>query len=59
MTGMEDDGGKGMLDMKEAGAYTIARDDATSVVFGMSPECPSSRETSTRCILSKRSSEEY
>jgi len=38
MTGMEDDGGKGMLDMKEAGAYTIARDEATSFVFSMSPE---------------------
>jgi two-component system chemotaxis response regulator CheB len=38
MTGMGDDGAKGMLEMKEAGAYTIAQDEATSVVFGMPQE---------------------
>jgi two-component system, chemotaxis family, protein-glutamate methylesterase/glutaminase len=38
MTGMGDDGAKGMLEMKEAGAYTIAQDEATSVVFGMPNE---------------------
>ncbi len=35
MTGMGDDGAKGMLEMKEAGATTIAQDEATCVVFGM------------------------
>jgi two-component system, chemotaxis family, protein-glutamate methylesterase/glutaminase len=35
MTGMGDDGAKGMLEMKQAGAYTIAQDEETSVVFGM------------------------
>ncbi|NTU42171.1 MAG: chemotaxis response regulator protein-glutamate methylesterase [Nitrospirales bacterium] len=35
MTGMGDDGAKGMLEMKEAGAYTIAQDEASCVVFGM------------------------
>lgn len=35
MTGMGDDGAKGLLEMKENGAYTIAQDEATSVVFGM------------------------
>ncbi len=35
MTGMGDDGANGMLEMKEAGAYTIAQDEATCVVFGM------------------------
>ncbi len=35
MTGMGDDGAKGMLEMKNNGAYTIAQDEATSVVFGM------------------------
>jgi len=38
MTGMGDDGAQGMLEMKEAGAYTIAQDEATSVVFGMPQE---------------------
>jgi two-component system chemotaxis response regulator CheB len=35
MTGMGDDGAKGMLEMKEAGAFTIAQDEETCVVFGM------------------------
>ncbi len=35
MTGMGDDGAKGMLEMKEAGAFTIAQDEESCVVFGM------------------------
>ncbi len=35
LTGMGDDGAKGMLEMKEAGAYTIAQDEDSCVVFGM------------------------
>jgi two-component system chemotaxis response regulator CheB len=38
MTGMGDDGAKGMKEMKEAGAYNVAQDEATSVVFGMPKE---------------------
>ena len=38
MTGMGDDGANGMLEMKQAGAVTIAQDEATSVVFGMPHE---------------------
>jgi two-component system chemotaxis response regulator CheB len=38
MTGMGDDGARGMLEMKETGAATIAQDEATSVVFGMPNE---------------------
>lgn len=38
MTGMGDDGVKGMLAMKDAGAETIAQDEDTSVVFGMPKE---------------------
>jgi two-component system, chemotaxis family, protein-glutamate methylesterase/glutaminase len=35
MTGMGDDGAHGLLEMREAGAKTVAQDEATSVVFGM------------------------
>lgn len=38
MTGMGDDGAKGLLEMKQAGARTIAQDEKTSVVFGMPHE---------------------
>lgn len=38
MTGMGDDGAKGMLEMKEAGAMNIAQDEASCVVFGMPAE---------------------
>jgi two-component system chemotaxis response regulator CheB len=38
MTGMGDDGAKGLLEMQEAGAYTIAQDEASCVVFGMPQE---------------------
>lgn len=38
MTGMGDDGAKGMLEMREQGAYTIAQDEGSCVVFGMPKE---------------------
>jgi two-component system chemotaxis response regulator CheB len=38
MTGMGDDGAKGLAEMKQAGAHTVAQDEATSVVFGMPKE---------------------
>ena len=38
MTGMGDDGAKGLLEMRKAGARTLAQDEASSVVFGMPKE---------------------
>jgi two-component system chemotaxis response regulator CheB len=38
MTGMGDDGARGMAEMKEAGARTIAQDEASCVVYGMPAE---------------------
>ena len=38
MTGMGDDGAVGLLEMREAGALTIAQNEATCTVFGMPRE---------------------
>ncbi len=38
LTGMGNDGAKEMLAMKQAGAFTIAQDEASCVVFGMPKE---------------------
>jgi len=38
MTGMGDDGARGMFEMKETGAYNIAQDENSCVVFGMPNE---------------------
>ena len=38
LTGMGKDGAQGLLEMKRAGAYTIAQDEASCVVFGMPKE---------------------
>jgi len=35
MTGMGDDGAKGIVEMREAGAATLAQDEKSCVVFGM------------------------
>ncbi|CAK0764596.1 protein-glutamate methylesterase/protein glutamine deamidase [Gammaproteobacteria bacterium] len=38
MTGMGDDGARGLLEMRQAGAHTIAEDESSCVVFGMPRE---------------------
>jgi CheB methylesterase len=38
LTGMGEDGAKGMLGMKQAGAFNLAQDEASCVVFGMPAE---------------------
>ncbi len=38
MTGMGDDGAKGMKEMHDSGSYTIAQDEATCIVYGMPAE---------------------
>jgi two-component system chemotaxis response regulator CheB len=38
MTGMGDDGARGMKEMHDAGAYTLAQDEASCVVYGMPKE---------------------
>ncbi|MFH2135560.1 MAG: chemotaxis response regulator protein-glutamate methylesterase [Pseudomonadota bacterium] len=38
MTGMGDDGARGLKEMREAGARTIAQDEASCVVYGMPKE---------------------
>jgi two-component system chemotaxis response regulator CheB len=38
MTGMGDDGARGMMELKESGAFTIAQDEESCVVFGMPNE---------------------
>ena len=38
LTGMGNDGAAGMLDMKKAGAFNLAQDEASCVVFGMPKE---------------------
>jgi two-component system, chemotaxis family, protein-glutamate methylesterase/glutaminase len=63
MTGMGDDGAQGLFEMSEAGATTIAQDEATCIVFGMPKEAISRGGVSVvvplqqiaRCALSVQS----
>jgi two-component system chemotaxis response regulator CheB len=38
LTGMGNDGARGLLEMRKAGAWTAAQDEASCVVFGMPRE---------------------
>jgi two-component system chemotaxis response regulator CheB len=39
LTGIGDDGAEGMLKLRQEGAYTIAEDETTAVVYGMPKSC--------------------
>ena len=39
LTGIGDDGAEGMLELRNRGAYTIAEDETTAVVYGMPKSC--------------------
>lgn len=49
LTGMGDDGAEGLLAMRQAGAYTIAEDESTAIVYGMPGVA--ARLGATRAIL--------
>ncbi len=49
MTGMGDDGARGLLEMMQAGAHTVAEDESTCVVFGMPQEAI--KRGAARCVL--------
>lgn len=57
MTGMGDDGAKGMLEMKQAGAFNIAQDEASCVVFGMPAEAIKANAVDKIVSLSKIATE--
>ncbi len=51
LTGMGKDGARGMLEMKEAGAFNFAQDEASCVVFGMPRESIALGATHEVCSL--------
>lgn len=53
LTGMGDDGARGMLEMKHNGARTIAQDEKTSVVWGMPGEAVKIGAVDTQLPLEK------
>ncbi|HEX2909278.1 MAG TPA: chemotaxis-specific protein-glutamate methyltransferase CheB [Chloroflexia bacterium] len=53
LTGMGRDGAQGMLSMHKAGAYTIAQDETSSVVFGMPKEAIALQAVDTVLPLDK------
>ncbi len=55
LTGMGDDGATGLLEMREAGAWTIAQDEASCVVFGMPKEAIARGAVQEVCSLSRLS----
>jgi len=56
MTGMGHDGARGLLSMRQAGARTLAQDEATSAVFGM-PRAAISLEAAEQIVPLERLAE--
>lgn len=53
LTGMGNDGAQGLLEMKKAGAETLAQDEASCVIFGMPKEAIACGAAGTILQLSK------
>ncbi|MDD4700410.1 MAG: chemotaxis-specific protein-glutamate methyltransferase CheB [Oscillospiraceae bacterium] len=51
LTGMGNDGAKGLLHMREKGAFTVGQDEKTSVVYGMPMVAYNTGAVSKRCSL--------
>lgn len=51
MTGMGDDGAAGLLEMKQAGAWTIAQDEGSCIVYGMPREAVARGAACEVCAL--------
>ncbi|MDP4302154.1 protein-glutamate methylesterase/protein-glutamine glutaminase [Leptothrix discophora] len=51
LTGMGDDGSRGLLEMRRAGALTAAQDEASSIVYGMPREAVRHGGTDTQLAL--------
>ena len=53
LTGMGSDGAKGLLEMRQAGAWTLAQDEKSSVVYGMPAKAVEFGAVSSQLPLSK------
>jgi two-component system chemotaxis response regulator CheB len=49
LTGMGDDGADGLVELRQAGGYTIAEDESTAVVYGM-PKAAVDRGGACECL---------
>lgn len=56
LTGMGSDGASGLLEMKSQGAYTIAQDESSCIVFGMPKEAIKIQAVNETCTLEKMAS---
>jgi len=49
LTGIGDDGAKGLLAMRQAGAFTIAESEKTAIVYGM-PRCAKELDAASKIL---------